>query len=94
MTPEEKQLIEKIPTASLSAYDFYQRGRAEHEKYWSDNNNKLSLRKAEDLYHKALENDSSFANAYQTWHPFTGINIFMKNIYLNIFRIQFLFFVI
>ena len=27
ITPEEKQLIEKIPTTNLTAYDFYQRGR-------------------------------------------------------------------
>ena len=25
MTPEEKQIIEKIPTPNLTAYDFYQR---------------------------------------------------------------------
>ena len=34
ITPEEKQLIEKTPTANLTAYDFYQRGREEHIKYW------------------------------------------------------------
>jgi TolB-like protein len=27
ITPEEKQLIEKTPTASLQAYDYYQRGK-------------------------------------------------------------------
>ena len=30
ITPEEKQLIEKKPTTSLTAYDFYQRGREEY----------------------------------------------------------------
>ena len=34
VTPEEKQLIEKVPTTSLTAYEFYQRGKAEHEKHW------------------------------------------------------------
>ena len=29
ITPEEKQLIEKIPTTNLTAYDFYQRGKEE-----------------------------------------------------------------
>ena len=35
ITPEEKQLIEKIPTTSLTAHDFYQRGKEEHWKYWT-----------------------------------------------------------
>jgi TolB-like protein len=29
ITPEEKQLIQKLPTTNLTAYDFYQRGRDE-----------------------------------------------------------------
>jgi TolB-like protein/AraC-like DNA-binding protein len=61
ITPVEKQLIEKIPTKNLTALYFYERGRAEH---WLDNKNKLSLKKAEYLYHKALENDSAFGLAY------------------------------
>ena len=64
IVPEEKQLIEKTSATNLTAYDFYTRGREELKKYRSDNNNKLSLRKAEDLYHKALENDPAFAPAY------------------------------
>jgi TolB-like protein len=64
ITPEEKQLIEKVPTTSLTALDFYQRGREEHYHYWSDNDNKEALENAEDFYYKALEYDSSFALAY------------------------------
>jgi TolB-like protein len=64
ITPEEKQLIEKTPTANLTAYDFYQRGREEHTKYWINNSNKAVLQKAEDLYRKALKYDSTFARAY------------------------------
>jgi TolB-like protein len=64
ITPEEKQLIEKTPTTSLTAYDFYQRGRDEHNKFWNDNDNKTALGKAENLYYKALEYDSAFAKAY------------------------------
>ena len=30
MTPEEKQLINKIPTTNLTAYDFYMRGKEEY----------------------------------------------------------------
>ena len=64
ITPEEKQLIEKTPTTNLTAYDFYQRGRDEHSKYQLDNDNRAALERAEDLYHKALEYDSTFAQAY------------------------------
>jgi len=69
MTPKEKQLISKIPTTNLTAYDFYQRGREEYTKYWIDNNNKgvlqkEVLQKAEYLYRKALKYDSTFAQAY------------------------------
>jgi TolB-like protein len=64
ITPEEKQLIEQTPTLNLTAYDFYQRGKEEHQKYWSNNDRKESLEKAEDLYKKAIENDPGFAQAY------------------------------
>jgi TolB-like protein len=64
ITPEEKQLIEKTPTKSLIAYDFYQRGRDEYTKYLNDNNNIAVLHKAENLFHKALKYDSTFAQAY------------------------------
>ena len=64
ITPEEKQLIEKIPTNNLTAYDFYQQGREEYIKYWINNRNKAALQIAEDLYHKALKYDSTFAQAY------------------------------
>ncbi len=64
LTPEEKQLIEKTPTANLTALDFYQRGRHEHTKYWVNNSNRAVLQIAEDLYHKALKYDSTFAQAY------------------------------
>ena len=69
ITPEVKQLVEKIPTKNLTAYDFYQRGREEYTKYWIDKYNtgvlqKDVLQKAEDLYRKALKNDSTYAKAY------------------------------
>lgn len=64
ITPEEKLLIEKRPTSSLTAYDFYQKGRDEHFKYWSDIDNKQALQNAEDYYIDALKYDSSFAQAY------------------------------
>jgi len=64
ITPEEKQLIEKIPTLDLTAYDFFLRGREEHEKYDSDHSNKEALKRAEKFYRQTLELDSTFAQAY------------------------------
>jgi TolB-like protein/Flp pilus assembly protein TadD len=64
ITPAEKELIEKIPTHSLTAYDFYQRARAEHESVGFDWRIKGDLERAEYLYYKALEYDSTFALAY------------------------------
>jgi TolB-like protein len=64
ITPEVKQLIEKIPTKNLTAYDFYQRGTEELVKYQVDRNNMAALEQAENFYRKALEYDSTFAKAY------------------------------
>ncbi len=66
ITPEEIQLIEKIPTVNLTAYDFYQRGMAEMVKFWIGRffREREALEKAEDNFHKALAYDSTFALAY------------------------------
>ena len=64
ITPEEKQLIEKVPTASLTAYEFYLRGMNEYYKFHRNLRNREALVIAEDLFHKALEYDSTFALAY------------------------------
>jgi len=64
ITSKEKQLIEKPPTTSLTAYDFYLRGKAELDKFGSDDESQEPLERAENLYHKALEYDSTFALAY------------------------------
>ncbi len=64
ITPEEKQHIEKIPTTSLTAYDFYMRGMDEMKEYWVDRSNTEALEKAEDNFHKALAYDSTFALTY------------------------------
>jgi TolB-like protein/AraC-like DNA-binding protein len=60
ITPEEMQLIRKIPTTNLTAYDFYQRGKDELD----NNGDSISLEKAQRLFQKALELDSTFALAY------------------------------
>jgi TolB-like protein/Tfp pilus assembly protein PilF len=64
ITPGEKELIDKIPTLNLTAYDFYQRGRDELNKYWTSENVNANTKKAEDLFRKALEYDSTLAQAY------------------------------
>jgi TolB-like protein len=63
ITPEEKALIEKIPTSNQTAWDFYQQGKDEHWKYWLKGNEE-ALGRAENRYRKALEFDSEFAQAY------------------------------
>lgn len=78
ITPEEKQLIEKVPTSNITALNFYQKAR-EEEKFsfydlmastttysyvLSDPSTKQSVTRAERLYKKALAYDSTFALAY------------------------------
>jgi TolB-like protein len=75
ITPEEKQLIDITPTASLRALDFFQRGRDEHTKYWVDNTNTKALANAISYYKMALKTDSAFAQAY------TGLAIARLNSY-------------
>jgi TolB-like protein len=63
VTPEEKGLIEKIPTANLTAYDLYIKAN----DYLSDyiaTDNLNSYQKAISFYQSSLEIDSSFAKAY------------------------------
>ena len=64
ITPEEEKLIEKIPTTNLTAYEFYQKGREEYIKYWLDYKNVEAFENAVDLFHYALEYDSTYAQAY------------------------------
>jgi len=64
ITSEEKQLIEKPATTNLTAYDYYQKGRDEHIKYWINTKDSAALKRSNDLYHEALKYDSTFAQAY------------------------------
>jgi TolB-like protein len=77
ITPEEQQLIDKISTRSLTAYEFYQRAVEEHQKHWLKWNDMEAVERAEELYHLALEYDSTFAQAYEGlanvyWHKHYG----------------------
>jgi TolB-like protein len=60
ITQEEKELIEKIPTTDLTAYDFCQRGNEE----LLSGGGEESLVRAEQYYHEALQYDSTYAEAY------------------------------
>ena len=58
--PEEKQLIRKVPTINLTAYDYYQRG-----KDLLDNNPKKDeIIEARKFFKQSLDLDSTFALAY------------------------------
>ncbi len=63
ITPEEMQLIEKIPTSSLSAYDLYLKAN-EYQKKYSITHDLGSYQAAVSLYRASLEMDSAFAKAY------------------------------
>src|SRR5664280_1054030 len=66
-TPEEKQLIEKIPTTDLAAYDSYLKG-----VYYLRKNNGNDLETALMYFDLAIKKDPKFALAYvgisSTWH--------------------------
>jgi TolB-like protein/Tfp pilus assembly protein PilF len=92
INPEEKQQIERVPTTSLTAYDFYQRGREELTNYEIDNYNKAALEKAEDLFHKALKYDSTFAQSYAGlakvyWKKHSSVREYFSENFLDSVRI-------
>ncbi len=87
ITPEEIQLIRKTPTTNLTAYNNYLRGNDELEKYeFVLKRDLITLKKAQNLFQKALELDSTFALAYtglaavQFW---TSRNNFFSEKYLD-----------
>ena len=66
ITPEEKRLIRKMPTANPIAYNLYQRGKDQFDNYLDQK----SLDNARRLFQKALALDSTFALA---WSGLAGI---------------------
>jgi TolB-like protein len=64
VSPEEKELIDKKPTTSLTAYDLYQKGLEAQRIFESNHNNREALARAETLYRTSLQYDSTFARAY------------------------------
>ena len=63
ITPEEKQLTEKIPTADMTAYDLYLKAKDYEDKYWYTRNLDF-YQKSVTFYKTAIEIDSAFAEAY------------------------------
>ena len=54
-----------MPTTSLTAHTYYQRGLGIYEECFREGEiDTTKLRQAEELYHEALETDSTYAPAY------------------------------
>jgi len=63
ITPKEKQLIEKVPTTSITAHDYYLQGREAQWNYYTTSDS-ADLDQAEEQYKEAIKYDSTFAKAY------------------------------
>ena len=65
ITPEERQLIMKKPTNNLTAYDFFQRGNDELDKYeFKIIRDSITLKSAQHFFQMALKLDTTYAMAY------------------------------
>jgi TolB-like protein len=83
IAPEEKLMIETVPTSNLNALTLYQKGRNAFQNYFSTND-KEQIAKAEGFYHKALNYDREFAKAYVGlaqvyWTKHYGESFFSEN---------------
>jgi len=63
LTPEEKELIEKVPTRNMTAYDLSMKANEYEKEYWKTLDS-ISYQKAATLYKTIIELDSTFAKAY------------------------------
>jgi TolB-like protein len=64
ITPMEKRRIERIPTSSMTAYDYYQRARYNYYDIYLITGDLQARNQAEFQAKKCLEYDSSFAECY------------------------------
>ena len=80
ITPEEIKLIEKPPTSNLTAYDYYLKAREEYLKFWMNGDDTDALDRAESLYSKALQYDTTFSLAYSG----LGWTLFSRNFATNL----------
>ncbi len=81
ITPEEKKLIEKVPTGNMAAYDLYLRANEYEKEYWKTLDS-TSYHKAATLYKTIIELDSTFAKAY-TGLARANYNRYYKETYLK-----------
>jgi len=87
ITPVEKELIEKVPTTSISALDLYQRGNEAYWRSWENWSDK-ALENAEYFFNEALKYDSTFAQAYTGLaRVYWGSEGYFSEDYLDTFRI-------
>ena len=63
ITPEEKELIERIPTADMTAYDIYLKAN-NYQKEYQVTRDLDTYKQAVTFYKAALEIDPAFAKAY------------------------------
>jgi len=93
IAPVEKQLIEKIPTKSLTADDFYRKGIEELGGYSSlFPSSRISLERASKMFKNAVDQDSLFAQAYvglaqvyrfkHYWDTYLTVNFLDSALYL------------
>ncbi|MBZ5537011.1 MAG: protein kinase [Acidobacteriia bacterium] len=59
LSPKERHVLRKIPTANATAYDYYLRGRHFYYDY-----NKRTVETAVRMFSRAIEIDTRYANAY------------------------------
>jgi TolB-like protein/Tfp pilus assembly protein PilF len=64
ISPREKELIDKEPTSSLTAYDLYQKGQELQLHHMRGPQRSEVAATAESLYRRALHYDPTFAGAY------------------------------
>lgn len=63
ITPDEKALIEKVPSSNSSAYNLYLKAN-DYRKDYEKTRNRSSYQTTVDLYNAAIAIDSAFAKAY------------------------------
>jgi TolB-like protein/AraC-like DNA-binding protein len=63
ITPNEKEMIEKVPTADITAYTLYLKAK-ENENDYQKTRYLSTFQTAVNLYNAALEIDTAFARAY------------------------------
>jgi TolB-like protein/Tfp pilus assembly protein PilF len=75
ITPEEKQLIEKVPTDNLEAYNLYLKGT-----YFAEMATVEGLQKATEYFKQALQKDPNYALAYLGLANVNGGSTFWGNV--------------